>query len=135
MKKPWTIIAVAEVIKSTEWYMKLLEARDTHPGSKVFDQIVGEDGTVLLCLHHWGPSGPNGDHIWPSLADPGKEAGGKGLLLWFILDDLDAAWERAQALGAEIVESPNTNNGTGMRAFMLSDPDGYYVVVNEARTT
>src|SRR5947207_2136202 len=40
---------------------------------------------------------------------------GKGLLLWFVVDDFDAAWKRAQALGAAIEEPPNTDNGTFMR--------------------
>jgi predicted enzyme related to lactoylglutathione lyase len=47
--------------------------------------------------------------------------------------DFDAAWRRAQALGANVHEPPNTDNGTGMRAFVLRDPDGYYVAINEAR--
>ena len=29
-------------------------------------------GTILLCLHRWGPSDPHGDREWPSLADPGE---------------------------------------------------------------
>lgn len=58
----------------------------------------------------------------------------KGLLLWFLVDDFVAAWERAQELGGKVEEPPNTDNGTGMRAFMLRDPDGYYVVVNESCT-
>ncbi len=62
-----------------------------------------------------------------------RGAGGKGLLLWFVVDDFDAAWERARMLGAPIEESPNTNNGTGMRAFVVRDPDGYYVAINDAR--
>jgi len=53
--------------------------------------------------------------------------------LWFVDDDFDAAWSRAQAMGAVVEETPNTDNGTGMRAFVVRDPDGYYVAVNEAR--
>ncbi len=134
MKKPWPIIAVRDVAKSTEWYARLLDARSTHPGGTVFDQVVNADGTVLVCLHYWGPSGPNGDHVWPSLVDGQGGSAGNGLLLWFVVDDFDAAWERAQAIGAQVEESPNTDNGTGMPAFMLRDPDGYHVVVNEVRT-
>jgi len=133
MKRTWPIIAVADVVKSTEWYMTLLDAQNTHVGGTVFDQVIAEDGTILLCLHHWGPSGPRKDHVWPSLADPRSDAG-NGFLCWFVVNDFDAAWERAQALSARIVESPNTNNGTGMPAFMLRVPDGYYIVVNKART-
>jgi predicted enzyme related to lactoylglutathione lyase len=86
---------------------------------------------VLLCLHHWGPSGARGDHLWPSLAQPGNGQTGNGILLWFVLDDFDSAWERAQALGASIIETPNNDNGTSMRAFVVCDPDGYHVAINE----
>lgn len=132
MKRVWPIIAVADVCKSAAWYMQLLDADQIHPGGTVFDQIVDTDGTILLCLHHWGPSGRHGDHTWPSLskADDGKN--GNGLLLWFVVDDFDAAWDRARLLGCVIEESPNTDNGTGMRAFVIRDLDGYYVTINEA---
>jgi uncharacterized glyoxalase superfamily protein PhnB len=133
MTRPWPIIAVADVGKSTAWYMALLDAQQTHAGATVFNQVVDGDGTILLCLHRWGPSGPRGDHKWPSLADPGEGFVGNGLLLWFVVDGFDQAWRRAQSLGTRIEEAPNTNNGTGMRAFVVRDPDGYYVTVNEAR--
>ena len=133
MKRPWPIIAVADVPRSSAWYTMLLQAHQNHPGAAVFNQILDEDGTVLLCLHCWGPSGPQGDHEWPSLADPGEGRVGNGLLLWFVVDDFDLVWSRAQSLDATILESPNTNNGTGRRAFVVRDLDGYYVTVNEAR--
>jgi catechol 2,3-dioxygenase-like lactoylglutathione lyase family enzyme len=133
MKRPWPIVAVADVKKSSEWYMTLLGAQENHPGATVFNQIHDGAGTILLCLHHWGPSGPKGDHAWPPLSDPGDGPVGNGLLLWFVVDDFDAAWVRAKELGAPIHESPNKNNGTGMLAFVVRDPDGYYVTVNEAR--
>lgn len=134
MKRVWPIIAVSDVQKSTAWYVRLLEARQTHPGGTVFDQVVDTDDTVLLCLHCWGPSGPRGDHHWPTLANPLEEGLGNGLLLWFVVDDFDAAWERAQALGAPVEEEPSTDNGTGMRTFVVQDLDGYHVAVNEARS-
>jgi hypothetical protein len=49
-----------------------------------------------------------------------------------VVDGFDEAWRHAQSLGARIEEAPNTNNGTGMRAFVVRDLDGYYVTVNEA---
>jgi catechol 2,3-dioxygenase-like lactoylglutathione lyase family enzyme len=133
MKRHWPIIAVADVRKSAGWYTGLLEARENHPDATVFNQILDDDGTVLLCLHYWGPSGPRGDHEWPSLMDPASGSAANGLLLWFVVDDFDDAWRRARDMGAAIDESPNTNNGTGTRAFVVRDPDGYYVTVNEAR--
>ena len=134
MKRPWPIIAVADVSISSAWYMSLLEVQQNHHGDAVFNQILDGDGTILLCLHRWGPSGPGGDHEWPSLSDPKDGRVGNGLLLWFVVDDFDAAWQRAQSSGATIHERPNTDNGTRMRAFIVRDPDGYYVTVNEQRS-
>jgi catechol 2,3-dioxygenase-like lactoylglutathione lyase family enzyme len=132
MKSTWPIIAVADVARSSAWYCRLLDAKNNHPAATVFDQILDNDDSVLLCLHHWGPSGPRGDHVHPSLAHPQQGSVGNGILLWFVVDDFDAAWARALALGATIAEQPNADNGTGMRAFIVRDPDGYYVAVNEA---
>ena len=134
MKRIWPIIAVSDVPKSAAWYVRLLAARQTHPGGTVFDQIVDTDDTVLLCLHHWGPSGPQGDHDWSTLSTPPEEGLGNGLLLWFVVDDFDAAWERAQALATPVEEEPSTDNGTGMRAFVVQDLDGYHIAVNESRS-
>jgi catechol 2,3-dioxygenase-like lactoylglutathione lyase family enzyme len=133
MKRTWPIVAVKSVAESSAWYAKLLNAASNHPGAAVFDQIVDQEGGVLLCLHHWGPSGLRGDHNYPSLSNPEKGNPGKGLLLWFVVDDFDEAWKRAHALGATIEEPPNSDNGTLMRAFVIRDPDGYHVAINEAR--
>ena len=132
MKRNWPIIAVSDVPRSAAWYMQLRRHPQTHPDGTVFDQIVDPDETVLLCLHHWGPSGPRGDHNWPTLSNPAKGVG-NGLLLWFVVDDFDAAWKRAQTIGTPVEEEPNTDNGTGMRTFVIQDLDGYHVAVNEAR--
>lgn len=131
MKRPWPIIAVADVGASAAWYMTLLQAEENHPGGTVFTQILDSDGTILVCPHRWGASGPRGDHDWPSLADPRDGRVGNGLLLWFVVDDFDAAWNRAEKMGLKVHEPPNRDNGTGMRAFVVRDPDGYYVTVNE----
>ena len=44
MKRVWPIIAVSDVPASAQWYMNLLGAQQTHPGSTAFDQIVDDDG-------------------------------------------------------------------------------------------
>ncbi|MGD8818322.1 MAG: VOC family protein [Acidobacteriota bacterium] len=132
MKRLWPIIAVADVRASARWYMTLLGAGQTHPGRSEFDQIIDDDGTVLVCLHHWGPTGAKGDHQWPTLLTPGP-ADHNGLLLWFVVDDFAQAWQRAQRMGTTIEEEPNTDNGVGTPAFVIQDPDGYHVVVNELR--
>lgn len=131
MKRVWPIIAVNNVPASARWYMKLLGAGQTHPDGTTFNQIVDDDGTVLLCLHYWGPTGMSGKHEWPALLTPG-EADENGLLLWFVVDDFDQAWERARELGTPIEEEPNADNGTGKPAFVIQDPDGYHVAINDS---
>ena len=133
MKRTWPIIAVSDVPASARWYMRLLDSEQTHPEGTQFDQIVDDDGTVLVCLHYWGPTGASGKHEWPTLASPGS-SDHNGLLLWFVVEDFDQAWERARGLGAVIVEVPNTDNGTGKPAFVVQDPDGYHVAVNQSWT-
>jgi hypothetical protein len=70
MKRIWPIVAVRDVAESATWYARLLNAANNHPEATVFDQIVDKDGTVLLCLHHWGSSGLRGDHSYLSLSNP-----------------------------------------------------------------
>jgi len=133
MTRTWPMIAVADVPASAAWYKELLNARNNHPGGTSFDQLLDHDGTILLCLHWWGPTGLKGDHHWASLSRPDKGGPGNGLLLWFVVGDFDSAWDRARRLGATVEEPPTGDNGTLMRAFVVRDPDGYYVAVNEAR--
>jgi catechol 2,3-dioxygenase-like lactoylglutathione lyase family enzyme len=85
---------------------------------------VDSDGTVLLCLHEWGA------HEHPSLSDPDHAEPGNGLLLFFRVDDFDAALLRARALVSPLEEEPHLNPSTGTREFALRDPDGYYVMVS-----
>ena len=132
MKRVWPMIAVTDFSASAKWYMKLLGAKQTHPGGVVFDQIVDDDGTVLLCLHYWGPSGASGNHKWATLLTPAGASDRNGLLLWFVVDDFEETWQRARGLGTAIEEEPNLDNGTGKPTFVIQDLDGYHVAINEA---
>ena len=95
--------------------MELLGAQQTHPGGTTFDQIVDEDGTVLLCLHYWGPTGASGKHGWQTLLTPGP-SDYNGLLLWFVLmtsrtrGHAPSSWEqqskRSRILTTELVSRP-----------------------------
>jgi hypothetical protein len=72
--------------------------------------------------HHHGPIGN------PALAN------GNGVLLWFEVEDFDAAMARAQALGAEIVlprhrNPPTGDGGPNHWEIWLRDLDGYTVVL------
>ena len=126
MKRIWTIIGVADVARSFKWYQSLLGLPETAPSHDYFGQIVDADGTVLLCLHAWGA------HEHPSLTSPHHATPGNGLLLFFRVDDLDAALPRAHALVSRLEGEPHVNPNTRTTEFSLRDPDGYYVTISAA---
>ncbi len=124
MKRTWTIIGVKDVAKSVQWYQSLFGQPATAPAHTYFGQILDSDGTVLLCLHEWGA------HDHPSLASPDRAEPGNGLLLFFRVDDFDAALPRARALVAQLEEESHVNPSTGTPEFALRDPDGYFVTIS-----
>jgi catechol 2,3-dioxygenase-like lactoylglutathione lyase family enzyme len=124
MKRTWTILGVRDVADSFGWYQSLFGQPATRPAHADFGQILDSDGTVLLCLHEWG------EHGHPSLASPDRATPGNGLLLFFRVDDFDAALRRARTLVARLEEEPHVNPNTGTEEFSLRDLDGYYVTVS-----
>jgi catechol 2,3-dioxygenase-like lactoylglutathione lyase family enzyme len=124
MKRTWAIIGVEDVAGSFKWYQSLLGRPETAPAHDYWGQVCDSDGTVLLCLHQWG------SHDHPTLMSPDVEKPGNGLLLFFRVDDFDAALQRARALAPQLDEEPNVNPATGTREFALRDPDGYYIMVS-----
>ncbi|WP_426435634.1 VOC family protein [Bradyrhizobium genosp. P] len=124
MTRIWTIIGVADVLRSYRWYQSLLGLPETAPAHDYFGQIVDPDGTVLLCLHAWGA------HEHPTLTSPAHAKPGNGLLLFFRVDNHDAALARARPLVSRLEEQPHVNPNTGTREFSLRDPDGYYVTIS-----
>jgi catechol 2,3-dioxygenase-like lactoylglutathione lyase family enzyme len=124
MRRTWTIIAVRDVAASVSWYQTLLGLPATAPAHPYFGQIVDTDGTVLLCLHEWGA------HDHPSLSTPDRAQPGNGLLLFFRMDDFEAAVPRARALVGRLDEEPHLNPSTGTSEFSVRDPDGYRVTVS-----
>ena len=127
MKRTWTIIGVADVARSLAWYQSLLGLPQTAPAHDYFGQVLDVDGTVLLCLHAWGA------HDHPTLCSPDRAEPGNGLLLFFRVDDFDAALQRARRLVQRLSAEPQTNPGTGTPEFALRDPDGYCVMVSALR--
>ena len=124
MKRTWTIIGVADVARSFEWYRSLLDLPETAPAHDYFGQILDADGTVLLCLHRWGA------HEHPTLASPHGARPGDGLLLFFRVDNFDMALPRARALVSRLEEEPHVNPSTRTMEFSLRDLDGYYVTIS-----
>ncbi|TLY46907.1 MAG: VOC family protein [Gammaproteobacteria bacterium] len=124
MKRLWTIIGVSDVSASFKWYQSLLGQSQTSPAHEYFGQLLDSDGTVLLCLHGWGA------HEHPSLTSPNHATPGNGLLLFFRVDDFNAALQRARALVTRFEEEPHMNPNTETMEFSVRDPDGYYVTIS-----
>jgi catechol 2,3-dioxygenase-like lactoylglutathione lyase family enzyme len=124
--RPQTLVAVRDVKASSAWYQALLAVRSSgdpeHPHRLVYDRLISGD-QLILQLHRWDDE----DH--PNLTDPDRGPCGHGVLLWFEVDDFDAAVERARRLGAEVVQEPHVNPAPQHREIWLRDPDGYVVVV------
>ena len=124
MKRTWTIIGVRDVRRSFNWYQSLFGQPETPPAHDYWGQILDADGTVLICLHEWGA------HEHPSLLSPDRAAPGNGLLLFFRVDDYEAALKRARTLVSQLEQEPEMNPNTQTMEFSLRDPDGYYVTIS-----
>ena len=124
MKRLWTIIGVRDVPASVAWYQSLFGQPATAPAHDHFGQILDTDGTVLLGLHQWGA------HEHPTLTSADHGTPGNGLLLFFRVDDYQAALERARKLVDRLDEEPHVNPNTLTREFSLRDPDGYFVTIS-----
>ncbi|MBS0448034.1 MAG: VOC family protein [Proteobacteria bacterium] len=118
------LIAVRDVRASSRWYVALLDADGLpeHPHRDVYERI-SKSGRLVLQLHAWDEE----DH--PNLVDRDAAPVAHGVVLWFEVDDFDAAVERARRLEAEIIQGPMVNPAPQHREIWLRDPDGYVVVV------
>jgi hypothetical protein len=118
------LIAVRDVRATSRWYAGLLSADSLpeHPHRQVYDRILCV-GRLVLQLHAWD------EENHPNLVDRDAAPVGHGVVLWFQLDDFDAAVDRARALGAEVIEGPLVDPAPQHREIWLRDPDGYVVVL------
>jgi catechol 2,3-dioxygenase-like lactoylglutathione lyase family enzyme len=121
------LIAVRDVEASSRWYSKLLDVEPTSESmesdhSHLYDRLVC-DGSLVLQLHAWDEE----DH--PNLVNADKAPPGHGVLLWFEVDDFDAAVKRARSLRAVVLEEPHVNPAPCHREIWLRDRDGYVVVI------
>jgi hypothetical protein len=124
--RPQPLISVADVEASSRWYQRLLVCESGHGGPEY--ERLEADGRIILQLHRWDVA-----HHHGALGDPAV-APGNGVLLWFEVDDFDAAASRAEALNADVVmprhrNPPDGDGGPNHWELWLRDPDGYTVVL------
>ena len=121
---PQPLIAVKDVPASSRWYGQLLGATGLahHPHREIYNSLSSGDETVLQ-LHAWDAE----NH--PNLTNRAAAPPGHGVLLWFAVEDFEAAAARAHGLGAEVIEDVHVNPSSGLSEMWLRDPDGYVVVI------
>jgi catechol 2,3-dioxygenase-like lactoylglutathione lyase family enzyme len=124
---PQPLIAVTDVEASSQSYQRLLGCRSAHGGPE-YERLVS-NGTLILQLHSWDV-----EHDHGPIGDPDAKPYGNGVLLWFEIDDFDAAIARAVEMKAEIVKKrhrnpPSGEGGPNHWEYWLRDPDGYTVVL------
>src|SRR4051812_49171535 len=105
--RPQPLIAVADVEASSQWYQRLLGCRSGHGGAK-YERLLDARGRLIMQLHAWEE-----DHHHGAIGDRQRRPYGNGVLLWFEIDDFDAAVARAHDLGATVVLPPHRNPPEG----------------------
>ena len=121
------LICVRDVEASSLWYQRLLGCQSGHgpsnSGTWEYERLVS-NGQLVLQLHKWDV----GHHHGP-IGDPNINPG-NGVLLWFEVDDLDAAVAQAGQLKAETVMPKYHHTGANQWECWLRDQDGYIVVLS-----
>ena len=124
---PQPLICVNDVEASSRWYQRLLGVHSGHGGPNY--ERLNAHGKLALQLHRWDE-----DHHHGPIGDVNDQSRGNGVLLWFEVDDFDAAAARAAEMGAEVVlarhrNPPEVDGGPNHWELWLRDPDGYGVVI------
>lgn len=124
---PQPLIAVTDVEASSQWYQRLLGCESGHGGAE-YERLVSE-GRLILQLHRFEV-----EHHHGNIGDPADKPYGNGVLLWFEIEDFDAAIARAAEMKAEVVmprhrNPPTGDGGPNHWECWLRDPDGYSVVL------
>src|SRR5262245_12473387 len=125
--RPQPLICVRDVEASSRWYQCLLGCRSDHGGPE-YERLVWQ-GQLVMQLHRWDVA-----HHHGLLGDPNAKPYGNGVLLWFELDDYEAAFARAEQMRAEVVKPrhrnpPDGQGGPNHWELWLRDPDGYTIVI------
>jgi catechol 2,3-dioxygenase-like lactoylglutathione lyase family enzyme len=121
--RPQPLICVRDVEASARWYQRLLGCESSQGGHGYEYKRLFSEGRLILQLHRWDVEhdhGPIGDE---------NLAHGNGVLLWFEIDDFDAAVARAREMQIEMKHPPHRNPRPNHWECWLSDPDGYSVVL------
>lgn len=116
-----TMLFAKDVEATSQWYQDFLGMRSGHGGPE-FEMLMDETGKSLLLQLHVLDA--DHDHGVATVAPFGH-----GILVYVHVDDADAAFARAKALGIEILAALQYNEQARMKEFTVRDPNGYAVGV------
>jgi catechol 2,3-dioxygenase-like lactoylglutathione lyase family enzyme len=125
--RPQPLISVRDVEASSRWYRRLLGCQSAHGGAE-YERLVA-NGVLILQLHRFEV-----EHHHGPIGNPDDKPYGNGVLLWFEIDDFDAAVARVTGMKAEVVlprhrNPPDGDGGPNHWECWILDPDGYQVVL------
>ena len=125
--RPQPLICAEDVEATSRWYQTLLGAQSAHGGPN-YERLVSGD-KLIMQIHRWDRD----DHHGP-IGDASKQPYGNGVLVWFEIDDFEAAVARAKSLNAEVIlprhrNPPEGGGGPNHWEIWLRDPNGYKVVL------
>lgn len=113
------MITVRDVEASSQWLQSIFSLKSAHGGPE-FDMLADAEEKVILWIHR-----SESDHDHPQTRiDQGQP--GIGVVLYFLVDDIDAVCEQARSMGAEFVEDLHLNPLAHHREFTIKSPDGYF---------
>ncbi len=112
------MLFVDDVEASSRFYQALLGARGAHGGPD-YEMIVDADKALILQLHRADADEHGGERL------PEGAPRGAGLLLYFKVPDIRAAYANALAIGAQVEGPPTFIKLAGHTEFVVRDPDGY----------
>jgi len=120
------LICVHDVESSSRWYQRLLGCESGHGGAEY--ERLNSNGQLILQLHNWEV-----EHQHGRLGDPELRPYGNGVLLWFELEEYEAAVRRAGEMNVEVVRPSHRSENLNWE-FWLRDPDGYMIVLTSPLT-
>ncbi len=115
------LICVQDVELSSRWYQRLLGCESGHGGTQ-YERLTSQ-GKLVLQLHNWYE-----EHQHGKLGEPELRPYGNGVLLWFELEDYEAAVQRATEMRVDVIKESHLSENMNWE-FWLHDPDGYIVVL------
>ena len=117
------LICVHDVEAASRWYQQLLGCQSAHGGPEYERLVMGK--RLVLQLHRWDV-----EHHHGRIGDSQAKPYGNGVLIWFEVDDFDAAVARAGQMKVEVVLPRHRHEGARHWQIWLRDPEGYTVVLS-----